>query len=359
MPAVASQIARHLPAPARRGLGRVWDAGGILRRRPPGWINYLLSSLSEALHTGRAWGRPVSITLEPTNVCNLRCPVCETGSGVLGREPAMMPYDTFVTLLDKVGPGANHLMFYFMGEPFLNPDAYRMVRYARGMDLYVTTCTNGEAVDPEGLYDCGINHTSFQIGGVTQDTHTVYRRGGDLQSELDVLKRYLALVEAHGRRPGEHQVELGFILMKHNEHEVQAFHALARNLGVDRAVVISPTVRTPEQADAFLPADEAYWLFDRQAFERRRELVPKTRLPPNVCPWLYFAITIQVDGTVVPCCRDACGTHVVGNLLEEPLEAVWNGGAMRAFRRQVYTDRAAECLCRRCGAYGAPAMYQT
>jgi radical SAM protein with 4Fe4S-binding SPASM domain len=332
-------------------------AAHLLRRRPRGWWDFLLSSASAALRRPRAWGNPVSITFEPANFCNLRCPVCETGSGDLGRDQAAMSYEDFVTVMDKVGPGANHLMFYFMGEPFLNKDAYRMIRYARDMGLYVTTCTNGEPIDPEALYDSGINHVSFQLGGTTQETHEIYRVRGNLSKELQVLREYLQVIRNKGRKPGEHEVELGFIVMKHNEHQIEDFHKLATDLGVDKAAVISPTVRTPEQGDQFLPEADEHWIFDRVVFDNEHRLAPIRNFADNQCPWIYYAITIQANGDVVACCRDPRGKHVMGNLLKQSLADVWNGARFQAFRRAVRKAQSKVAICSLCSIYGPPAMY--
>ncbi len=197
------------------------SATSALYRRPRGYPNYLLSTLSTLTGSTKAYGWPVSITIEPTDVCNLRCPVCETGAGILGRKPKMMTYEEFVKIIDKVGLGANHVMFYYMGEPFLNKEAYRMIRYAREVGLYVMTCTNGDVVDPESLYESGINLVSFQIGGVTQETHSIYRVNSNLYRVMDNLSRYLEMIRLRGRKPLEHQVELGLIIMRHNEKEVR------------------------------------------------------------------------------------------------------------------------------------------
>ena len=47
--------------------------------------------------------RPVLLVIEPTNVCNLRCPHCHTGAGRFGRQPAMMRLDPYLELLDEIG----------------------------------------------------------------------------------------------------------------------------------------------------------------------------------------------------------------------------------------------------------------
>lgn len=345
-----------LPPPVKQVARSALQTVRLLLHRPRGYDSFLRNACSEGAPSGRARGWPVSITIEPANVCNLRCPVCETGAGRLRRPPQLMRYADFVAILDKVGPTANHLMFYFMGEPFLNPEAYRMIRYAREMGLYVTTCTNGEALDPRALYQSGINHVSFQIGGLCQETHERYRVRGHLDRVLENLSGYLDEIGAHGRSPGEHEVEVGFIVMKHNEGEVDAFPAWAGRLGVDRATVIAPCVRTVEQGRALLPQDDRYWLYDRPEFEAQGRLVARRAVAPHACPWIYQAITIQANGDVVPCCRDACGDLVVGNLVAQGLGEVWNGERLRAFRCQVYDPRRGVQLCHLCPGYGRPTL---
>jgi radical SAM protein with 4Fe4S-binding SPASM domain len=268
----------------------------------------------------------------------------------------MMTYEEFVKIIDKVGPEANHVMFYYMGEPFLNKEAYRMIRYARDMGLYVMTCTNGDVVDPESLYECGINLVSFQIGGVTQETHSLYRVNSHLSRVIHNLSRYLEIIRSRGREPAEHQVELGFIVMRHNEGEIEQFLKMAEEIGVDRKNVIRPCVRTPDQGREFLPESDAYWIYDRAKLEEEGCLIPRRQTPENSCPWLYHSITIQVDGSVVPCCRDPQGRHIVGNLLEQPLDEVWNGPKLRAFRGAVLKGQREMDICRLCPGEGFPLL---
>lgn len=327
-------------------------------RRPRGYRNFILSTISQMIGSSKAFGHPVSITIEPTNTCNLRCPVCETGANILGRKPQMMTFGEFVKIIDKVGPGANHVMFYYMGETFLNKEVYRMIRYARDMGLYVMTCTNGDVVDPEKLYKSGINVVSFQIGGMTQETHSIYRVNSNLSKVMDNLSRYLEIIRLQGRKPAEHQVELGFIVMRHNEGEIEEFLKMADKIGVDRKSIISPCVRTPQQGQDFLPQSDDYWIYEREKFEQGGCLFPKKNYPKNSCPWLYYSITIQVDGNVVPCCRDPHGRQIVGNLLEQSLEEVWNGPKLRAFRSAVFTKQVEVDICQLCPGEGLAPLFK-
>jgi radical SAM protein with 4Fe4S-binding SPASM domain len=325
---------------------------GFVRGRR-GARDHVLSSASLALRSDRILGRPMNVTIEPTNVCNLECPVCETGAGVLGRAAGHMSMDQFRVIMDKVAAHTNTLMFYYMGEPFLNKSAYDMIRHAKARGVpFIQTCTNGDLVSPEKLVDCGLDEVSFQIGGMTQETHQIYR----INSKLDRVMRNLhETLRLRNEKRAPLRVLSGLILMKHNEHEVELFRSRMREIGVDRAEVIDPCVRTVEQGRQMLPTDRAHWYYDPEAFEKG-VLRPKV-LPDNDCPWLYYSLTIHVSGDVVPCCRDPKGLEIVGNLLRQELDEVWNGERFRSFRRRLHRDQGSIEICRLCSAYGASAIH--
>ena len=333
----------------RSPIARAFD---LLRSRPRGWQSLIYNT---AMAKGKQIGPlmlPVHISIEPTNACNLRCPVCETGNGSMSRPRGMLDYEQFRTFIDQVAPHTAVLMYYFMGEPFLHKRSYDMIRYAREHDIYVETCTNGDYVDAEGVIYSDINQVSFQIGGMTQKTHETYRVRSDLSR---VLRNLEALVAERRRHPDSSvQIDVGFIVMKHNEHEVPEFLRWARDVGADRANVIDPAVRTVAEGHELLPNDRKYWFYDEAAFARG-VLKPK-HLPDNECTWIWNSLMVNWDGSVVPCCRDPLGMHVFGNVFETPLKTIWNGAAMRAFRKRIVTNQGGVDICKVCSGYGVPAL---
>jgi radical SAM protein with 4Fe4S-binding SPASM domain len=327
-------------------------AATLARTRPRGWQSVLYNTaMAKARRVGPLM-LPVHISIEPTNVCNLGCPVCETGNGSLARSRGMLDYDCFTRLIDDVAPHTAVLMYYFMGEPFLNKRAYDMIRYARQKGIYVESCTNGDYVDAAGIIYSDINQVSVQIGGMTQATHELYRVRGDLAR---VTRNLENIVAERRRRPDSNvQVEVGFVVMKHNEHEVPDFLRWAKEIGVDRANVIDPCVRTIAEGEQLLPENRRYWFYDEEAFARG-VLKPK-HLPDNECTWVWNSVMINWDGSVVPCCRDPHGKHVFGNVFETPLRDIWNGEPIRAFRRRIVTAQGGVDICRLCSGYGVPAL---
>ncbi|MBI4546088.1 MAG: radical SAM protein [Gemmatimonadetes bacterium] len=64
--------------------------------------------------------------------------------------------------------------------------------------------------------------------------------------------------------------------------------------------------------------------------------------PPNVCNAPWVSTVIEADGTVRPCFFH----RALGNIHEQPLEAILNSEAARNFRREL--DVRADPICRKC-----------
>jgi radical SAM protein with 4Fe4S-binding SPASM domain len=330
-------------------IDRTWS---LVRDRPKGWQSLLYNTAMAKARIAGPLMMPVHLTIEPTNACNARCPVCETGNGTMARRRGLIDFDVFRRFIDDVAPTTAVLMYYFMGEPFLHRRSYEMIRYARDKGIYVETCTNGDFVDAEGVVYSDINQINFQIGGMRQATHGIYR----VRSDLDKIHLNLhALLDLRRRHPESNvEINVGFIVMKHNEHEVPEFLRWAKEIGVDRANVIDPCVRSIAEGDELLPADRRYWFYDEAAFARG-VLKPKV-VPDNECTWIWNSVTVNWDGSAVPCCRDPNGKHVFGNAFERPLREIWNDRPIRAFREQIVRAQGDIDICKLCSGYGVPKL---
>ena len=65
-------------------------------------FSYLLSVIiKQPVH----WGRPVAVSIEPNNSCNLRCPECPTGMNALTRTHGLMK----PALFTKIEIGRAHV----------------------------------------------------------------------------------------------------------------------------------------------------------------------------------------------------------------------------------------------------------
>src|ERR1700761_8863416 len=139
----------------------------------------VLSSYYVSKWTKKAvqWGYPVSISFEPTTSCNLRCPECPSGLRAFTRPTGMLQVDFFRTTIDEIHKELLYLIFYFQGEPFLNPDFLEMVKYASSKKIYTATSTNAHYLTDDmakRTIESGLDRLIISIDGTSQDVYQQY-----------------------------------------------------------------------------------------------------------------------------------------------------------------------------------------
>ena len=70
-----------------------------------------------------------------------------------------------------------------------------------------------------------------------QKTHEIYRIS-KLDKTIENIEKLVQLRKKYNNSSLE--IEVGFIVMRHNEHQVKEFYNWAKNIGVDIANVIDP-----------------------------------------------------------------------------------------------------------------------
>ncbi|MDO9256447.1 MAG: radical SAM/SPASM domain-containing protein [Bacteroidales bacterium] len=291
-------------------------------------------------------GNPWAASIEPTTSCNLRCPECPTGMLSLSRPNGNMHVDVFGTILDKLSPDLMYLTLYFQGEPLLNPGFTKMVQMTRKRRIFVATSTNGHYLNDRNVDEIiksGLNHLVISMDGTDQKTYEKYRVRGDLQTVSDGIERLVAAKKAV--KSSTPFIELQFIVMRHNEHQIQQMREFAKQSGVDTLSFKTAQVYNFDAESAIIPTLKSKSRY-RKTSDGNWVMVNKIR---NRCHRIWSSLVITWDGKVVPCCYDKNADHQTGNLLDEPLSEIWKNQKYTAFRRQVLKNRSANEICRNCG----------
>ena len=183
------------------------------------------------------WGYPISISFEPTTSCNLRCPECPSGLRAFSRPTGMLKKDFFRETIDQLSKELMYLVFYFQGEPYLNPDFLDMVQYATSQKIYTATSTNAHYLNDSNArrtVESGLDRIIISIDGTTQETYAQYRKRGDFDKAI----RNLAAAADEKRQTGRDLpfINWRYILFNHNDSDEEMSRArrMAGDMGVDR-----------------------------------------------------------------------------------------------------------------------------
>lgn len=290
-------------------------------------------------------GLPISLSIEPTTSCNLRCPECPSGLRSFTRPTGMLDQILFQSIIDQLASTLSYLTFYFQGEPYLHPRFLEMVAYASSKGIYTATSTNAHYLRPESAKQTvlsGLDRLIISVDGTTQETYESYRVGGSLDKVLEGTRNVLeARRVLKSKTP---QVVFQFLVVKPNEHQVDDVRKLAKSLGVDKVVLKTAQIYDFENGSPLIPDNSKYARY-RQASDGKWEI--KNDLL-NQCWKMWQSCVITWDGRVVPCCFDKDAHHVMGDLRENSFEEIWTSEKYQQFRSSLLRSRSEIDMCRNC-----------
>ena len=302
---------------------------------------------------------PMKFMIEPTNFCNLKCPICYTHAH--GEGEVSMTLAQFTHIADQLPPGAD-VSFYNWGEPFLNPEMIPMIREGarRGLRISIHSNLNIDpALIPE-IVESGLFSLSASIDGTTQESYEKFRRKGSFRMAWDNLSELARINAEHGFP----LAELGwqFIVNRYNEHEVERARELCASLP-GKVVFTAKTMGLRREKVEWDQFDEdtfgqlkAQWLPRAPQYLRRSHQKPMGAdglIADSRCEWLWDSMVINVNGRVTPCCHTYKPEHAFGDLGTHSLEEIWNSTPYVTSREQFLDTAFSGCntVCARCPNY--------
>lgn len=292
------------------------------------------------------WGYPISISFEPTTSCNLRCPECPSGLRAFTRPTGMLKKDFFSETIDQMAHELLYLVFYFQGEPYLNPDFLDMVHYAASKKIYTATSTNAHYLDDRNArrtVESGLDRLIISIDGTSQETYAQYRVGGNLEKVLEGTANLVKWKkELKSKTPF---IIFQFLVVRHNEHQIEEVYQLARKFGVDQVRLKTAQVYDYENdPNQLIPSNLTY---SRYKKDRQGKMTFKGN-NANHCWRLWHDPVITWDGAVVPCCFDKDAQHKLGSLQGQTFKELWHNKNYQDFRSSVLQSRKNIDICANC-----------
>jgi radical SAM protein with 4Fe4S-binding SPASM domain len=327
---------------------------------------------------------PLYVTVATGQRCNLRCVFCWERDSIT-TEPRDLNLDQFLRYASVIGK-ASRVQIYGWGEPFFNPDYERILDYVieRHSGTRIHISTNGVLLTDkwiDKLLDYGKCLINVSLNAATAKTYQLVSQRDLYYQVVDNLHR---LMQARAQQGIEDFiVSLSFVTIKQNIHELPRFIELCAELGIQNAKILDLNILEErhqrfalndenETRNIFLKAQRIalsnnicmdtliyrpveYYRQDPSAYTNCNlpiDLQPVWSQGDNILfypqpgecyePWQTFMV--MQDGSVYTCCR---GREIMGNLLEQSFQEIWNGEKFRAYRRSINSFRPPEA-CRTC-----------
>jgi len=292
-------------------------------------MNLLLNQFQKTLRMTKMNGVPCYLTLETGNICNLQCVLCPTGQKRRELSKGFLQFETFQKIVDSFAKHLMFLEFYNWGEPFLNPDLLKMIRYARNRNIFVIVSSNMNFRDlsfdqAKEIVESGLNQLLVFCAGASDNTIKRYQKGATftrayanmqaIQSAKKFLKRNTPFVQWR------------LLMTRHTELELEHAKVMSRtccdyltplpiHCDMAKEVFLNPEERF-QNVEHWLPANEALCDYDKI-----NRIEKKMR---NSCSYLWSKITVHWNGDCFPCCKLFNDSFTFGNLLSSSPNTVWN-----------------------------------
>lgn len=302
-------------------------------------INFLRLRRDLALKRSKVSGKPCFLMVEPSSYCDMFCPMCPVALNKTQRSGAILPLEIFEKLLSEIGDELILITFWNFGEPLLNKNIFKMIKLAGRKRIFCALSTNLLSLTPErasAMIDSGLDYLIVSFDGATRATYEKFRGKGNYDRVVGNLGHLIRKKnELRAVRPF---INLQFIVMRDNEHEIGAIKEFSRRIGVDK-LSLKKFTYVSEETRNFLPRNPDYVLGKYKAAEKM-----------GFCVRPWNSAVLCADGAVVPCCGDLNFEYKFGDL-KDPAAIfmdIWNNERYRNFRAAILKNINTLPICRTC-----------
>lgn len=301
------------------------------------------------------WSMPLHMQFEVTNYCNLSCPVCPTGSKSMNRTAHPLDVDLFERVMDEVGPFLLTASLWAWGEPLLHPRLKDMLRVARRHDVITLLSTNGQNLNKEHILKALIEEPPTYLivafDGLRDETNSVYRVGARIAPILEGVKRLAEMKRDRGLKYPV--LNMRFIVMKHNQHEVPLLDEFAAQHGFEllsiRSIFFIESTSSDRMSRLLAPDNEV-WSACRYSAAK------SARHSAFICMEPFWFPTLFSDGGLVLCEQDHSAQLTLGSVgVDGTFRELWFSKRAASLRKAIRDDSANVNCCRKCPYADRPA----
>lgn len=288
---------------------------------------------------------PYRITISPSQLCNLKCFFCTHSldkNEVIntGFKYKNMEYDLFVKLanqLKKFPEKLKLVVFSGMGEPLLNKDLPKMIKYlkdneiAERVEMYSNaTLLNNEIVN--SLVSAGLDSFKISIEGLDKER---YEKNCAYKIDYD---KFIQNIKYFYENRGKCKIYIKIIdaLLECNEEKL--FYEMFGNI-CDEIFIEHLSDCQPLTKDCEGKVEYGKTMYNEPA-----------RIS-KVCPMLFYSIYADVECNIYPCVTLGLPVKFsIDNIKNTSVKDIWNGEKITELRLlHLKGEKDKIPVCRECG----------
>jgi MoaA/NifB/PqqE/SkfB family radical SAM enzyme len=292
-------------------------------------------------------GLPIELNLEPSGICNLRCPGCPRGRGRIQRT-GNLPYSIFEQVLSQIGETLCNIFISGFGEPLCNPETPRMIATATHYGISTVMNSNGTFLPTyvDALLDARLTLINVALDGAIEHSYHKYESKKQFQNTIQGVE----LLRKRKDQLGLHDpiIEGQFLIGRDSLKELTHLEQWALEIGVERVKFKRPYLSIPGEEDRRVVENVTEYLH-LLGLDNLKS-TEKPQWTPADCALPWENILLSCTGQIGICCYDPHLRLQLNNPGEPfDIHTLWNGDKIIGVRRWLAnkTKDVAQ-LCARC-----------
>ncbi len=300
---------------------------------------------------------PLCVCIEPTNVCNFKCLMCWQSTKEYkkyGGPFGNMKEELFDKLLEDMKELCRRhkkkiklIKLYSTGEPLLHSGICSMVEKIKTYDICdeMEITTNASLLSKEmakTFVDFGLDYLRASIYSVRKDGQARITKSRITPQEI---RENIAYLKKYRDAKGAKKPFICAKIMDTHGEENEEFYRMYEGIA-DEQMIDTPW-NVPKLEEHAL--DKLYGSEEKGKEANAAYLEQALYKKRKVCRYPFTHMTVRSNGDVVVCCTDWSRDTLVGNILDNTLEEIWNSKKLYDFRcMQLKTKGAHHALCATC-----------
>ncbi|MBD3289570.1 radical SAM protein [candidate division KSB1 bacterium] len=274
-------------------------------------------------------GLPIQMHVEPSGACNLYCPICPRGRGLLERD-GFLSLESFARIFDSQAETLANIVIGGFGEPLLNDEITQIISHSVKKNVSTFMNTNGTLLQESAaeLLDSGLTRLNISLDGAASISYHAYNEVFPFENTVKGVATLRALKEK-----GNYdypQIHGQIILDDETVDEIDNLERRALSIGVENVWF--------KRSHFFMPAEmmleDMLSLYDFDKIIRKGKAKTSENLnwTPFDCSHPWDSFFLGCNGKIGMCSFDP-HQYLVFATVSDNFSDGWNSNPVRTVRR--------------------------